>query len=180
MWRRGVVDMSKLYLALVLGFEALVIGLLSYEGPLWVVLLLAPILPLMLVAAFLLRRFTASPSYRVRRISPEEIVGYRSREPEEDSPEDLSRRIIERADEIRRTLLESPSEIQVEMCALGYRACVNDVITLTHLVNEESKTAGPIRRLRLRSVCQHATDSLSGAREAMPPGALRTTRQKHQ
>lgn len=172
--------MSKLYLALVLGFEALVIGLLSYEGPLWVVLLLAPILPLMLVAAFLLRRFTASPSYRVRRISPEEIVGYRSRAPEEGSPEDLSRSIIERADEIRRTLLESPSEIQVEMCALGYRACVNDVITLTHLVNEESKTAGPIRRLRLRSVCQHATDSLSGAREAMPPGALRTTRQEHQ
>jgi hypothetical protein len=177
--------MSKLYLALVLGFEALVIGLLSYEAPLWVVLLLAPILPLMLVAAFLLRRFTASPSYRVRRISPEEIVRYRSREPEEgspeeDSPEDLSRSIIERADEIRRTLLESPSEVQVEMCALGYRACVNDVITLTHLVNEELKTAGPIRRLRLRSVCQRATDSLSGAREAMPPGALRTTRQEHQ
>ncbi len=179
MWRRGAVDMSKLYLALVLGFEALVIGLLSYEGPLWVVLLLAPILPLMLVAAFLLRRFTASPSYRVRRISPEEIVGYRSREPEEDSPEDLSRRIIERTDEIRRTLLESPSEVQVEMCALGYRACVNDVITLTHLVNEESKTAGPKRRFRLRSVYRHATDSLSGAREAMPPGALRATRQEH-
>lgn len=172
--------MSKLYLALVLGFEAVVIGLLSYEAPVWLVLLLAPILPLTLLAAFLLRRFTDSPSYRVRRISPEEIVGYRAREPEEDSPEDLSRRTVERAEEIRRTLLESPSEVQVEMCALGYRACVNDVITLTHLVNEESKTAGPIRRLKLRSVCQRATDSLSGAREAMPPGALRATRQEHQ
>ena len=173
--------MSKLYLALVLGFETLVIGLLSYEVPLWVVLLLAPILPLTLVAALLLRHFTDSPSYRARRISPEEIVAYQAREqPKEDTPEDLSRSIVERSDEIRRTLLESPSEVQVEMCALGYRACVNDVITLTHLVQEESKSAGPIRRLRLRSVCQRATGSLSGAREAMPPGALRTARQEHQ
>ncbi len=171
--------MSKLYLALVLGVEAVVIGLLSYEAPVWLILLLAPILPLTLVAAILLRHFTGSPAYRARRISPQEIVSYRGREPQKDTPEDLSRRIVERADEIRRTLLESPSEVQVEMCALGYRACVNDVITLTHLVNEESKTAGPIRRFRLRSVCRRATDSLSGAREAMPPGALRATRQEH-
>ncbi len=173
--------MSKLYLALVLGVEAVVIGLLSYyEAPVWLVLLLAPILPLTLVAALLLRHFTGSPAYRARRISPQEIVSYRAREePRKETPEDLSRRIVERADEIRRTLLESPSEVQVEMCALGYRACVNDVITLTHLVNEESKTAGPIKRFRLRSVRRRATDSLSGAREAMPPGALRATRQEH-
>ncbi len=173
--------MSKLYLALVLGVEAVVIGLLSYyEAPVWLVLLLTPILPLTLVAALLLRHFTGSPAYRARRISPQEIVSYRAREePRKETPEDLSRRIVERADEIRRTLLESPSEVQVEMCALGYRACVNDVITLTHLVNEESKTAGPIKRFRLRSVRRRATDSLSGAREAMPPGALRATRQEH-
>lgn len=181
MWRRGAGAMSKLYLALVLGVEAVVIGLLSYyEAPVWLVLLLTPILPLTLVAALLLRHFTGSPAYRARRISPQEIVSYRAREePRKETPEDLSRRIVERADEIRRTLLESPSEVQVEMCALGYRACVNDVITLTHLVNEESKTAGPIKRFRLHSVRRRATDSLSGAREAMPPGALRATRQEH-
>ncbi|MDQ3638772.1 MAG: hypothetical protein M3426_12390, partial [Actinomycetota bacterium] len=91
-----------------------------------------------------------------------------------------SRRIVERADEIHRTLLESPSEVQVEMCALGYRACVNDMITLTHLISEESKSAGPVKRLRLRSARRRATDSLSVAREAMPPGALRATRQEQQ
>ncbi len=171
--------MNKLYLALVLGVEAVMIGLLSYEAPALLVLLLLPILPLTLAVAFLLRHFTGSPAYRVRRISPEDIVAYRSRENREDTPEELSHRIVERADEIRRTLLESPSEVQVEMCTLGYRACVNDIITLTHLVNEESKTVGPIRRFRLRSIRRRATDSLSGAREAMPPGALRAARQEH-
>lgn len=171
--------MSKLYLALVLGIEAVIIGLLSYEVPIWLMLLLVPILPLTLAAALLLGHFTGSPAYRARRISPEEIVGYRARENKADTPEELSRRIVERADEIRRTLLESPSEVQVEMCALGYRACVNDIITLTHLANEESKTAGPIRRLRLRSARRRATSALSRVREEMPPGALRATRQEH-
>jgi hypothetical protein len=102
------------------------------------------------------------------------------RETRAETPRELSRRIVERADEIHRTLLESPSEVQVEMCALGYRTCVNDMITLTHLVNEESKTAGPIKRLRLRAARRRATDSLFVVREAMPPGALRATRQEQQ
>ena len=105
---------------------------------------------------------------------------YRSRQKATDTPEELSRRIVERADEMYRALLQSPSEIQVEMCALGYRACVNDMITLTHRINEEMKTSGPIKRLSLRAARRRATDSISRAREAMPPGALRTTRQEHQ
>jgi len=174
--------MIRLYIALVLVAEAAIIGLLYFVAPEFLALLLVPIVPLTLVAALLLRHVMGNPGYWARRLSPEDIVAYRARgeAQAEDTPEELSRRIVERADEIHRTLLESPSEVQIEMCALGYRACVNDMITLTHLVNEESKTAGPIKRLRLRSARRRATDSLSGAREAMPPGALRATRQEHQ
>ena len=173
--------MTKLHVALVLATEAVGLGLLSVVLPWSLVLLLVPILPLTLAAALLLRYVAGSTAYRARRLSPEAIVKHRAREPRAtDTPEELSRRIVERADEIHRTLLESPSEVQVEMCALGYRACVNDMITLTHLVNEEYPDAGPIKRLKLRAARRRATDSLSGAREAMPPGALRATRQEKQ
>ena len=172
--------MTKLHLTLVLAVEAAVLGLLWFLASGSLALLLVPILPLTLVVALLLHYVAGNPGYRARRLSPEVIVGYRTRESQVDTPEELSHRIVERADEIHRTLLESPSEIQVEMCALGYEACVNDMITLTHLINEESKAAGPVRRLRLRAVRRRATDSLSAARDAMPPGALRATRQEQQ
>ncbi len=173
--------MTKLHVALVLATEAVALGLLSFVLPWSLVLLLVPILPLTLAAALLLRYVVGSTTYRARRLSPEAIVKHRARELRAtDAPEELSRRIVERADEIHRTLLESPSEVQVEMCALGYRACVNDMITLTHLVNEEYPDVGPIKRLKLRAARRRATDSLSGAREAMPPGALRATRQEKQ
>lgn len=171
--------MTKLYLALVLAVEAAAIVLLPSVAPGLPVLLLVPILPLTLIAALLLRHVKGSPAYRARQLSPEAIVRHRGYEAQPATPEELSRRIVERAEEIHRTLLESPSEIQVEMCALGYRACVNDMITLTHQINEEMRTAGPVKRLRLRAARRRATDSLSGAREAMPPGALSTTRQEH-
>ena len=173
--------MNKLYLALVLTVEAAAIVLLSFVAPGLLVLLLVPIPLLTLVVALLLRHIVRHPAYGARWLSPEAIVKGREREPPaEETPEELSRRIVERADEIHRTLLESPSEIQIEMCALGYRACVNDMITLTHMINEEMKTAGPIKRLWLRAARRRATDSLNGAREAMPPGALRATHQEHQ
>ena len=168
--------MNKLYLALVLTIEAAVIVLLSFVAPGFVVLLLVAIPPLTLVAALLLRHLTRSPAYGARWLSPEAIVKSREQESPAETPEELSRRIVERADEIHRTLSESPSEIQIEMCALGYRACVNDMITLTPLVNEELPGAGPIRRFKLRAACRRATDSLSGVKEAMPPDVLRTTR----
>ena len=172
--------MTKLHLTLVLAVEAAVISLLWFVVSGSLALLLVPLLPLTLVVALLLHYVTGNPGYRARRLSPEDIVRYQTQEREVDTPEELSRRIVERADEIHRTLLESPSEVQVEMCALGYRACVNDMITLTHLINEESKATGPIRRLRLRAARRHATDSLSIAREAMPPDVLRATRQDQQ
>ncbi len=172
--------MAKLYLAIVLAAEVVVIGLLSFGASGFPVLLLVPILPLTLIAALLLRRVTKSPAYQIRRLSPEEIVGHRTQEKGANTSEELSHRIAERAYEIHRTLLQSPSEIQVEMCALGYRACVNDMITLTHLVKEEMRNAGPLRRLKLHAARRRATDALSGAREAMPPSALRATRQEHQ
>jgi hypothetical protein len=116
----------------------------------------------------------------MRRLSPEVIASYRFRRPDTNSPEDLSRSIVERATEIQRTLAEEHSEIRVEMCTLGYRACVNDMITLTHLTNEELPNAGLLRRMKLRRARKKATDALAGAREALPPGALRATRQEHQ
>ena len=178
MWRK-VPEMTKLYLGFVLAAEAAIIALLSFGAGL-PMLLLAPVLPLTLAVALLLRHVSRSPAYWARRLSPEGITRHRGPEVRADTPEELSHRIVERADEIHRTLLESPSEVQVEMCALGYRACVNDMITLTHLINEEMKTAGPIKHLRLHAARRRATDSLSLAREAMPPDALRTTRQEHQ
>src|SRR4051794_16155696 len=171
--------MIKLYLGLVLAAEAAVIVLLSFLEPGFPVLLLVPTLPLTLVAVLILRHVLGSPAYRARRLPPEAIASHQAPEEQADTPEELSRRIVERTDEIHRTLLESPSEVQVEMCTLGYRACINDMITMTHLINEESKTAGPIRRLRLHAARRRATGSLSMAREAMPPGALRATRQEH-
>jgi hypothetical protein len=173
--------MNKPYLVLLLTVEAAVIGLLLVlEVSTWLMLSLIPVVPLTLLAALFLRRVARSPYYRMRRLSPEAILGYRPREPQRERPEELSRRIIERAEEIQRTLLESPSSIQVEMCVLGYRACVNDMITLTNIINEELNGAGPVKRLRLRTARQRAIDALGGAREAMPPGTLRPTRQEKQ
>jgi hypothetical protein len=54
------------------------------------------------------------------------------------------------------------------------------MITLTHLVNEELPTAGFLRRFKLSRARKKATDALAGAREALPPGALRATRQEQQ
>jgi hypothetical protein len=154
---------------------------LAIVAPGILVPLLIPIVPLTLVVALLARRVLESPAARMRRLSPQAIANYHVRPPREsDSPEELSRSIVERAAEIQRTLTESPTEIRIEMCALGYRACVNDMITLTHRINEELPHAGLLRRMELRRARKKATDALAGAREALPPGALRATRQEQQ
>ena len=99
----------------------------------------------------------------------------------DESPEGLSRSIVERAAEIRRSLTELPAdEMRVEMCALGYRACANDMITLTHLTNEALPSAPLLQRLRLRRLRKKAIDALAEAREAPPPEALRASRQEQQ
>ncbi len=175
--------MVKYYLAILITVEVVTIGLVSYltSEASWA-LLLTPVAFLTGAAVFLLRRRRAAdPSFRARRLSPEDIVGYRTVVDQSQADTAvLSRSIVERAGEIRRTLLAAPSEVQVEMCVLGYRACVNDMITLTHLASEEAKTSRPIRRLKLRRQRRLATDALTAAREALPPNAMRSTRQEHQ
>ena len=173
--------MFRLFVALILAAEVVALAVLDRVAPDVPVLALSPVVPLTLGVALLLRRAFNSAAFRARRLSPEAIAGYRrSRSPAKNSPEELSRSIVERASEIRRALAESPSEIRVEMCALGYRACANDMITLTHLTNEELPYAGFFRRMKLRRSRKRATDALAAAREALPPGALRATRQEHQ
>jgi hypothetical protein len=172
--------MFRLFVALILVTEIVALAVLEILARGALVLALVPIVPLTLVVALLVQRGLSSASYRIHRISPEAITSHRYRRPTTDSPEDLSRSIVERATEIRRTLAESPSGIRVEMCTLGYRACVNDMITLTHLANEELPNAGLLRRMKLRRARKKATDALAGAREALPPGALRATRQEQQ
>jgi len=172
--------MFRLFLALILAAEIVALAVLKVVASDALALTLAPVVPLTLVVALLARWVLMSEPYRMRRLSPEVIAGYRYRRPATDSPEELSRSIVERAAEIRRTLAEEHSEIRVEMCTLGYRACVNDMITLTHLANEELPNAGFFRRMKLRRARKKATDALVEAREALPPGALRATRQEQQ
>ncbi len=104
--------------------------------------------------------------YRQRSITPGDIVEYRdSQEPP--SAEVLSGQIVERADQIHRTLLGEPSEIEVEMCALGCSACMDDLITLALLVSEEQMRSGPLRRMKFRAAYRCATYSLSRTRQAL-------------
>ena len=169
-----------LFVALILAAEILALVVLRTIAPSAPTLYLVPILPLTLVAAFLIRYWTNSAAFRMRAISPEAIAGNGPEAPQTDSPEALSRSIVERATEIRRTLAEEPTEIRVEMCTLGYKACVNDMITLTHLTNEQLPNVGLLKRVRLRRARKKATDALAVARNALPPGALRATRQEQQ
>ncbi len=172
--------MFKLGVALVLAVEVvglLLLTLVVENFPIWV---LVPLVPLTVGIALVARRELESPAHRLRRLSPEAIVGHRPRRRAE-SPESLSRSIVERADEIHRSLTELPAdETRVEMCALGYRACANDMITLTHLVSEALPNAPLLHRLKLRRARKRAIDALAEAREAIPPEALRASRQEQQ
>lgn len=172
--------MFKLYLTSILVAEVVAVVALASLAPgevrLWH---LVPMIMLTLVVAFIVRRRLSGPTYGVHRLSPQAIAGYRARDPATNSPEALSRAIVERAEEIQHALEESPSdEVRVEMCALGYRACANDMITLTHLINETLPDASFLRRIKLRRSRKKAIDALSEARRALPPGALRTAPQE--
>jgi hypothetical protein len=174
--------MFKLYLTSILVAEVVAVVALASLAPrdvrLWY---LVPIITLTLVVAFIARRRLGGPAYGMRRLSPQAIAAYRARDPSTNSPEELSRAIVERAKEIQHALEESPSdEVRVEMCALGYRACANDMITLTHLTNEALLDASFFRSVKLRRSRKKAIDALSEARRALPPGALRTAPQERQ
>jgi hypothetical protein len=174
--------MFKLYLTSILVAEVVAVAALAFLTPgvvrLWY---LVPVILLTLVVALILRRRFGGPAYGIHRLSPQAIAGYRTREVAADSPEAISRAIVERAEEIQHALEESPSdEVRVEMCALGYRACANDMITLTHLTNQALPDASFLKRIRLRRSRKKAIDALSEARRALPPGALRTAPQERQ
>jgi hypothetical protein len=172
--------MFKLYLTSILVAEVVAVVAVASLADLsfW---FLVPIVALTLVAAFIVRRRLGGPAHGIRRLSPQAIAGSRAPDPYTNSPEALSRAIVERAEEIQHALEESPSdEVRVEMCALGYRACANDMITLTHLTNEALPNASFLKRIRLRRSRKKAIDALSEARKALPPGALRTAPQERQ
>ncbi|MBA2441181.1 MAG: hypothetical protein H0V53_02080 [Rubrobacter sp.] len=173
--------MFRLYTAIALTLEVIALAAVFPFVTGMQFLLIAAVLPLTLIAAFLIHRWLGSTAHQVRKLSPAAITGYQAAEDEEatQTTGELADSIVERANGIRRLLSESPSEVQVEMCALGYRACVNDMITLTHLANEVLPEANLLGRLKLRRDRRRATDALSKARQALPPGALRATRQEH-
>ena len=179
--------MYRLYVALILVAEIFFLAVLPFVAPGVPVWIFFAILPLTLVAAYAIHRVRNSPAFRMRRLSPDEITRHASpggsglEDGSQDAkPEELSRLIVERTAEIRRTLTENPSEVRIEMCALGYRACVNDMISLTHLSNEELPNAGFLRRITLRRARKKATDALTATREALPQSALRATHQEQQ
>ncbi len=173
--------MFRLYTAIALTLEVIALAAVFPFVTGAQFLLMAAILPLTLVAAFLIHRWLGSTAHQVRKLSPAAITGYHAAGDEEatQTTGELADSIVERSNEIRRLLSESPSEVQVEMCAFGYRACVNDMITLTHLANEVLPEANLLGRLKLRRDRRRSTDALSKARQALPPGALRATRQEH-
>ena len=107
--------MFKLGVAVVLVVEVvglLLLTLVLQDFPVWI---LVPLVTLTVGIALVVRRELESPAHRLRRLSPEAIVRHRPRRRDE-SPEGLSRSIVERAGEIRRSLTELPTdETRIEM-----------------------------------------------------------------
>ena len=174
--------MFRWYVGMVVVAEIAVLLLfLLLAVPDYLVLVLAPVVPVTVILALIVRSRRDALARAAWRLSPERITGYRTRVKLKDSPEDISRSIVERTAEIRRSLEEEPdSEVRLEMCALGYRACVNDMITLTNLVNELTPNAPFVRRITLRRARKRAIEALSATRQALPPGLLRAEHQERQ
>jgi hypothetical protein len=87
--------MFWLGLALILVAEAVALALFSRIAPYTLVFLLTPIVPLTLVVAFIVYSKLDELSYKARRLSPEVIASHSNRRPATDSPEELSRSIVE-------------------------------------------------------------------------------------
>lgn len=119
---------------------------------------------------------TKSRSYRALRLSPETIAACESSEPgmQTVTPEALSGQIVECSERIRKTLLTNPSEAEIEMCILGYKSCVADMLLQEGLVERELPRVGPIRRVRLKAARHKAIHSLTKTRETLPPASVQT------
>ncbi len=118
-------------------------------------------------------------SYRAYEIayetSPQEINKYTAPEEHPTEPERLSRQITERAYQIHHALRSRPSEIEAEMCALGYQACMDDMTTLARLIDKELPESTLLRRLRLKATRDRSTRSLSLAYSALPQDLRRSS-----
>lgn len=112
----------------------------------------------------------------IHRVSPYQIA--RAEEPEQTiSPQRLCRRIVECSHQIHRALLHQPTETEIEMCILGYRACVSDIIKLSCIIDAERLVSGIPRRWRLELARRQSAHALSRAWKRLPPQARRTQRQ---
>ncbi len=109
--------------------------------------------------------------FQTRTVTPESIVKFSALQ-RSVGPEQLARQIVESSHQIRRTLLEEPSDLVVETCALGYSESAENMITLAKLVDAELEEAGLLRRLRLRATLRRAADALSLARQTFPPDVV--------
>ncbi|MGI8650863.1 MAG: hypothetical protein ACR2KW_10890 [Rubrobacter sp.] len=124
-----------------------------------------------------LRRGLGSQAYRLRMLSPERIAAHRP-DGSERSVEALAASIIERANAICQAIGEDSSELRAEMCAIGYRRCADDMITLTHRIGVEAGVSPLARRIRMNRIRKRAVEALVRARRCLPPEALKATRQE--
>ena len=107
----------------------------------------------------------------MKALSPLQVSSVRCRHAPTE-PEALARRIVECSFQIRATMLESPSETEIESCLVGYKSCADDMVTLAAMVAKEHPKSGAMRRLKLRMVRGEALHSLARAREALPDRAM--------
>ncbi len=127
----------------------------------------------LVILAASLRR--AHLRFRVRRISPQKIVGYEG--PEElPSPGQLCWHIVERSDQIHEVLRRNPSGAQVEACILGHAACMRDLTSLIGLIADRLPKSGPVQRRSLGLVRWAATRSIRRAGEAFPEALITSRR----
>lgn len=110
--------------------------------------------------------------YRGFRLSPERIIDCQ-KSVQTGTPETLSKQIVERSEQIHKTLLNTDLQIEAEMCVLGYKSCVADMLLLVGRIEEELPEAGYIRRHWLKAARREAEDSLSKTREVLPPSTVR-------
>jgi hypothetical protein len=110
-------------------------------------------------------------AHRRRNLTPQKIVGYKGPARPEETPDVISRTIVERSEQIQRALAAKPSEVEVAMCAIGYSTCVGDLFVLSQLVRDRYPTCGPIHQLRMRVALRRAADSLARTRKALPTHA---------
>ena len=122
--------------------------------------------------------WTASRRHPARDLSPEKVISHRGTEGAPVDAGTLFRLIGERLRQIRGTLRGSPSRIEVEMCALGYKACSDDATTLSRLIDEDLPRCGSLRRFKLKMYRWRTTKLLRQVDKALNHHTPRASTQK--